>query len=176
MINPEWISKIINNLDTSKNYSAKIWYYICYVRYDILTKIMKDDKDIFYYFILFSLTSLKRLIGATCYMIIAKLHAYGVKEYITFETVILLSLKYKNKEFVWTTIIVNGCLFSLVCLKGLYLALCYLIYFVRSFFIPLWDSCSKLWQQHPILYWFKNFKCSNWIRECSWNTVAMIQR
>ena len=41
MINPECISKIINNLDTSKATEQS----------DIATKILKDNKDLFSYFI-----------------------------------------------------------------------------------------------------------------------------
>ena len=41
MINPEFISKIINNLDTSKTTQ----------QVDIPTKIIKDIKDLFSYFI-----------------------------------------------------------------------------------------------------------------------------
>ena len=41
MINPEYISKIINNLDTSKTTQQG----------DIPTKIIKDNKEIFSYFI-----------------------------------------------------------------------------------------------------------------------------
>ena len=41
LINPEWISKIINNLDTLKATQQG----------DIPTKIIKDNKDLFSYFI-----------------------------------------------------------------------------------------------------------------------------
>ena len=87
------------------------------------------------------------------------------------------TLKMENKEFVWITLTVNGETFDLVCLKDLYLVLCYLIYFMQSLFVPPWHFCGKLCgQQHPILYWFKNSRCSNQITECSRNTVTMAER
>ena len=47
MINPEYMSKIINNLDTSKTTQLG----------DIPTKIIKDNKELFSYFISASLNN-----------------------------------------------------------------------------------------------------------------------